>query len=152
MNFINKQYIHRFQCGQYCRQIALLGQHRRGRCTKICSQFICHNMCQRRFPQSRRPIQQHMVHGFATTACTRNKHRQILFQTVMSNKIPQRSRTNGRRHIIWDICIQKTFFTHKNSSYFYSVFKVQSAEYSYLTSLALSLLFYLAFLQCHDNL
>ena len=103
MNLIDEQDLLILHVGDDCRQIALdLQQGRRGR-LKMRAQFVGDNVGQRSLSQPRRPIQQYMVHGLAARPRRLNRHRQILFDLGLPDKLiePLRPQLQLKRGIIF---------------------------------------------------
>ena len=87
MNFINKEYIIRFETGQHTCQISRFIEHRTGGYLKADSQLVGNDIWKRCFSQSGRSVQQDMVECFATQACRLHKDAKVFHHLILSAKV-----------------------------------------------------------------
>ena len=85
VNFVNKQHFPLRQRAEDRRQIPLPHNGRSGSNTHIHMQLIGDDIGQGGFPQPRRAEQQHMIQRFFPGQGRANKHRDILFDLVLSD-------------------------------------------------------------------
>ena len=93
MNFINKQYIVRFQTGQHTCQISRLVKYRTGSNLKSYSQFIGNDVTQGCFSQSGRAVQQHVIQSFGTQTGCLDKDAQVVYNLVLPAEVLKLQRT-----------------------------------------------------------
>jgi hypothetical protein len=96
MDFVNEQDIPGLQVRQDCSQVAGALDHR-SRCgSKADTQFAGDDLRQRGLTESGRPVQQHMVQGFAAVARGLDEHCQVFPAGLLANELRQGLRAQRR--------------------------------------------------------
>ncbi len=89
MNLINEENLLVLQVSDDGRQIAFDLQERCCRRLEVCAKLVSNDVGQRGLAQTRWPVQQHVIHGFATRPRRFNRHRQIFFDLGLSDEFAQ---------------------------------------------------------------
>ena len=95
MDFVNEQNVPRLKVGQDRRQITRLGQHRPRGHPEIDPQLARHNLCQRCLSQTRRAMEQSVVHRLAPPFRGFDEHTQIRASLGLTNEILKHLRAQG---------------------------------------------------------
>ncbi len=84
------------EIGQHAGEIAGPLDHRSGSGANGDAHLVADDVGQRRLPQPRRTVQQHVIERLATAARGRNRHVQVVAETVLPDVLVERSRTQSR--------------------------------------------------------
>jgi hypothetical protein len=95
VNLVDEQHIARFQIGQDRRQIARLRQHRPRGHAEPHPQLPRHDLRQRGLAQTRRPVEQRVIHRLAPHPGALDEHRQIGPRLRLADELAQHLRPQG---------------------------------------------------------
>src|SRR5437879_2314933 len=93
VNLVDEQHLLVLQVRDNRGQVTFDLHQRRRRRLKVHPQLIGDDVRQRSLPQSRRPVQQHMIHGLPPRPRRLNRDRQVLLHLRLPNKLAQPLRT-----------------------------------------------------------
>ena len=87
MNLVDKENLARTDVSENPGEVELLLQDWSGGLLELDFQLLGNNGGQRGFAQTRRPVEQHVIHGLATAARCFDGDGQVLFEIALSGEI-----------------------------------------------------------------
>ncbi len=120
MNFVDEENFALLQITQDADQIELLLQHRARGLLDVHAEFGGDDSGERGFTQSRRAIEQHMIHRFAALLGGLDGDREILFDLRLAREIGQARRAQSGLElplVFLQRCRNDALFPHEVSVY-----------------------------------